>query len=122
MKMRYKVILVVGLFWIGMVYESMRVSMPLETVNHQTQTESTIAEQIELYEEALVSGATYQPIGGTIRSSSYQTQNSVSPREHYPEITDNIISRTSRNIGIFSQTLIRETLRSFVIFFDGLLS
>lgn len=108
MKARYKVLSVVILLWIGMSYEGSRDAIPAST-NIEN---ATLDEQIRLYELGLVDENPEIEAGDLgytkgVPHSAYQ---------------GNWFARTGRRIGNALQSVVRETLRSVVKFFDGIIT
>lgn len=104
MKARYKLLIIVILLWIGMSYEGSRDAAPLST---DVQS-ATLEEQIRLYELGLIDDLS--PVSDETRGippSAYQ---------------GNWFARSGRSIGNALQTVVRETLRGIVRFFDGIIT
>ena len=108
MKARYKVLMVVLLLWIGMSYEGSR-DAASATGNIQG---STLEEQIHLYELGLIDEVSEVGIGEPAGSRGI-------PRSAYQ---GNWFARSGRRIGNALQTVVRETLRGLVRFFDGIIT
>ena len=112
MKTRYKVLLIVVLLWLGMTYEDSRnVTQRVEDDRTTTRLEA----EIRAYEETVADGRDY--VGERShygQRGSYTSTNDAS--------TGNFFSRLGRGVGNLLQTAVRETLRAFVRFFDGVIS
>lgn len=105
MKVRYKLIIVVLLLWIGMSYEGTR-NTPQMT---RTRQDMTLDERIEAYELGLTNEVDFD---------DHYIRNGISETAHQ----GNLVARTGRNIGNALQTFVREVLRGIVRFFDGVIS
>jgi hypothetical protein len=104
MKARYKLLIIVILLWMGMTYEGSRNVEPISG-NRQN---VTLEEQIRLYELGLIDEYPQAGFGDSdILHSTYQ---------------GNWFARSGRSIGHTLQTVVRETLRGIVRFFDGIIT
>jgi len=103
----------ITLLWLGMTYEGSR-NMIGGAGNSQHAT--TLQEEIRAYENVVAGGVDYQPRNAN--TSSYHRR--TSDASDAP--ARNFFSRLGRNVGRFLQTAVRETLRAFVRFFDGVIS
>jgi len=151
MKKLYKPLLIIAVFWIGFLYANMSSDVTSNArLAPTTQARSTttpaadsarpaLNEEIRNYEEAIQAGERYTPYSRNTnptqaetsqtsqrsneRSSNARQNNEQATSENSTEveITDNIVSRGARHIGDFSQTVVRESLRNFVRFFDGVI-
>jgi len=104
MKARYKLVIVIILLWLGMTYEGSRATIG----STENRAVSTLQDEIRAYENRVVSGG------------DYTTQNPPSSQNEV--FSGNFFSRLGRNIGRLLQTAVRETLRAFIRFFDGVIS
>lgn len=109
MKARYKVLSVVILLWIGMSYEGSRNAIPA-TTNVQS---PTLEEQIRMYELGLI-----DENPETVADGSQSLYSRDVPHAAYQ---GNWFARSGRRIGNALQHVVRETLRSVVKFFDGII-
>ena len=69
---------------------------------------SNLEQQINVFERAVAEGEPFTPYSEQVL--------------HHQKIEHNSISRFGQNMGGLFKTLVRELLRSFVRFFDGILS
>jgi len=111
MRVRYKILIVILLLWLGMSYEGSRDrDAPQVTGNRQNMT---LDEQIRAYELGLIDGIIHDDYYPT---SSYRDETSGGGHQ------GNLVARLGRNIGNALQTFVREALRGIVRFFDGIIS
>jgi len=108
-KARYKLLIVIILLWLGMTYEGSR-NTTGGAGNSQNAT--TLQEEIRAYEGRVASGIDDHPRRSQAGSTTYENE----------DFSGNFFSRLGRNVGRFLQTAVRETLRAFVRFFDGVIS
>ena len=109
MKKRYKFLLVIFLLWLGMSYEGSRGDVQ----STRNRPNVSLQDQIALYEAGLLDGLMHEPLseddraGVLGRGAAYE---------------GNFFTYSSRRIGDALQMVVRETLRGFVRFFDGIIS
>ena len=105
MRLRYKLLIIILLLWLGMSYEGARDGTYAPRNTHN----ATLEEQIRLYELGLIDN---DP------TMNYATDSAAIPSD----TQGNWFARSGRNIGNALQTAVREILRGLVRFFDGIIT